>query len=49
MAIYTKVSRNDIIYIEQKFNLGKIIAFKGIKKVLKILIILLEQKIINIF
>ena len=32
MAIYTKVSRNDIISIEQKFNLGKIISFKGIKK-----------------
>ena len=32
MAIYTKISRNDIISIEQKFNLGKIISFKGIKK-----------------
>ena len=32
MAIYTKISRNDIISIGQKFNLGKIISFKGIKK-----------------
>ena len=32
MAIYTKISRNDEISIEKKFNLGKIISFKGIKK-----------------
>jgi len=32
MAVYTKISRNDIISIDQKFNLGKIISFKGIKK-----------------
>jgi len=32
VAIYTKISRNDIISIERKFNLGKIISFKGIKK-----------------
>ena len=32
MAVYTKISRNDIISIERKFNLGKIISFKGIKK-----------------
>ena len=32
MAIYTKISRNDVISIERKFNLGKIISFKGIKK-----------------
>ncbi len=32
MAIYTKISRNNIISIEKKFNLGKIISFKGIKK-----------------
>ena len=32
MAIYTKISRNDIISIEQKFNLRKIISFKDIKK-----------------
>ena len=32
MAIYTKISRNDIMSIERKFNLGKIISFKGIKK-----------------
>ncbi len=32
MAIYTKISRNDVILIEKKFNLGKIISFKGIKK-----------------
>ena len=32
MAIYTKISRDDISLIEKKFNLGKIISFKGIKK-----------------
>ena len=32
MAIYTKISRNDLIPIERRFNLGKIISFKGIKK-----------------
>ena len=32
MAIYTKISRNDVVSIERKFNLGKIISFKGIKK-----------------
>jgi len=32
VAIYTKVSRNDVVSIERKFNLGKIISFKGIKK-----------------
>ena len=32
MAIYTKISRNDLMSIEGKFNLGKIISFKGIKK-----------------
>ena len=32
MAIYTKISKNDVISIERKFNLGKIISFKGIKK-----------------
>ena len=32
MAIYTKISKNNIASIERKFNLGKIILFKGIKK-----------------
>ena len=32
MAIYTKISKSDVISIEKKFNLGKIISFKGIKK-----------------
>ncbi len=32
MAIYTKISKNNIASIEKKFNLGKIISFKGIKK-----------------
>ena len=32
MAVYTKISRNDITSIDRKFNLGKIISFKGIKK-----------------
>lgn len=32
MAIYTKISKNDVISIEKKFNLGKIISFKGIRK-----------------
>ena len=32
MAIYTKISKKDVISIEKKFNLGKVISFKGIKK-----------------
>ena len=32
MAIYTKVSLKDIKSIEKKYNLGKILYFKGIKK-----------------
>jgi len=32
MAIYTKISPKDIRDIEKKYNLGKIIYFKGIKK-----------------
>ena len=32
MAIYIKISRNDISEIEKKFNIGKIISFNGIKK-----------------
>ena len=32
MAIYTKISRKNLMSIEGKFNLGKIISFKGIKK-----------------
>ena len=32
MAIYTKISKKDVVSIERKFNLGKIISFKGIKK-----------------
>ncbi len=32
MAIYTKISTKDIQSIEKKYNLGKIIHFKGIKK-----------------
>jgi len=32
MAIYTKISSKDIRDIEKKYNLGKIIYFKGIKK-----------------
>ena len=32
MAIYTKISSKHIQLIEKKYNLGKIIYFKGIKK-----------------
>ena len=32
MAIFTKISKRDVKSIERKFNLGKIISFKGIKK-----------------
>ena len=32
MAIYTKISTKDIKLIEKKYNFGKIIYFKGIKK-----------------
>ena len=32
MAIYTKISLKNIKFIERKYNLGKIVNFKGIKK-----------------
>ena len=32
MAIYTKISNKDVIPIEKKFSIGKIVLFKGIKK-----------------
>ena len=32
MAIYIKISKNDISAIEKKFNIGKIISYNGIKK-----------------
>ena len=32
MAVFTKINTNDISYIENQFNLGKIKIFKGIKK-----------------
>ena len=32
MAVYTKISSKDILSIEKKYDLGKIIFFKGIKK-----------------
>ena len=32
MAVYTKISTKNILSIEKKYNLGKIIYFKGIKK-----------------
>ena len=32
MAVYTKITNKDILLLSKKFNLGKIIKFKGIKK-----------------
>ena len=32
MAVYTKINRNDISYINRKFDIEKIIDFKGIKQ-----------------
>jgi len=32
MAVYTKINNKDILLLSQKFNLGKIIKFHGIKK-----------------
>ena len=32
MAVFTKVTKVDILNIENQFNLGKIKKFKGIKK-----------------
>ncbi len=32
MAVYTKISKKDIFYINKKFNIEKIISFKGIKQ-----------------
>ncbi len=32
MAIYTKISKKDVMPIEKEFSIGKIVLFKGIKK-----------------
>ena len=32
MAVYTKISKTEINIIENKFNIGKISIFSGIKK-----------------
>ena len=32
MAVYTKINKKDISYINKKFEVEKIINFKGIKK-----------------
>ena len=32
MAVYTKISKEEICIIEDKFNIGKILSFSGIKK-----------------
>ena len=32
MAVYTKINKKDISYINKKFDIGKIIEFKGIKQ-----------------
>ena len=32
MAVYTKISNKDILFLSTKFNLGKIIKFQGIKQ-----------------
>ena len=32
MAVYTKINKKDIFYINKKFNIEKIISFKGIKQ-----------------
>ena len=32
MAVYTKINQNEIRIIENKFNIGKILSFSGIKK-----------------
>ena len=32
MAVYTKIDQTEIRIIENKFNIGKILSFSGIKK-----------------
>ena len=32
MAVYTKISKKDISYINKKFDIEKILEFKGIKQ-----------------
>ena len=32
MAVYTKISKNEISIIESQFNIGKVLSFTGIKK-----------------
>ena len=32
MAVYTKINKNQIKFIENKYNIGKIVNYSGIKK-----------------
>ena len=32
MAVYTKINEKDVLFLSKKYNLGKIIKFKGIKQ-----------------
>ena len=32
MAVYTKINNKDVLSLSTKFNIGKIIKFKGIKQ-----------------
>ena len=44
MAVFTKIGLDEINLIEKNFSIGKILNYSGIKKVVKIQIILLNQK-----
>ena len=47
MAVYTKINKKDISYINDKFEIEKIIDFKGIKQGIENTNYLLKSKKIN--
>ena len=49
MAVYTKINKNQIKFIENKYNIGKIVNYSGIKKGIENTNYILKTKKINIF
>ena len=49
MAVYTKINKKDISYINRKFDIEKIFKFKGIKQGIENTNYLLKSKIKNLY
>ena len=49
MAVYTKLSEEELKEFFSKYNLGNLLNYNESKKVLKILIILFKQKKVSLF